>query len=162
VGGPIPIPCYRTLITHRYLAIAALVALLVGGSILSAWAADDAPPTASPPATLLAHSIFFSLKEPSDENIAKLVEACKNHLSQHPGIVFFAVGTRDEKINGGFNDKAYDVALHMVFTGREALGAYARTPGHQKFVAESATMLKGLRIFDSTVESVPNKSESAK
>jgi hypothetical protein len=135
----------------RRLAIGAVLALLGGGSLALAWAED-------PPAKLLGHNIFFSLKDPSDENKARLIEACKVRLSQHPGIVFFAVGTRDERINGGFNDKGHDVALHMVFTGREALGAYARTPDHQQFIVETTPLLKNVRIFDSAIETVANKS----
>ena len=133
---------------------------LVAGSIVVALAADDVKSEA--PAKLLGHNIFFSLKEPTDENKAKLIEACKARLSQHPGIVFFAVGTRDERLNGGFNDKNYDVALHMIFTGREALGSYARTQDHQQFVGESTPLLKNVRIFDSAVEAVENKSASSK
>ncbi len=138
-----------------------LVLVLLGGSAYVGLAADDSPAAASP-ATLLGHNLFFSLKEPTDENKAKLIEACKKYLSQHGGIVFFAVGTRDEKLSGGFSDKNYDVALHMIFTGREALGTYARSADHQQFVRETTPLFKGLRIFDSTVELVANKADPAK
>lgn len=141
-------------------AMALVLALLVGSAYVSL-AASDAPVAASP-TTLLGHNLFFTLKEPTDENKAKLIDACKKYLSQHPGIVFFAVGTRDEKLSGGFNDKNYDVALHMIFTGREALGTYGRSDDHQQFIRETTPLFKGLRIFDSSVEAVANKSEAAK
>jgi hypothetical protein len=142
-------------------SVMALVLVFLGGSAYVGLAADDSPAAVSQ-TTLLGHNLFFSLKEPTEENKAKLIEACKKYLSQHPGIVFFAVGTRDEKLSGGFNDKNYDVALHMIFTGREALGTYARSADHQQFIRETTPLFKGLRIFDSTVEAVANKSDAAK
>lgn len=146
----------------RYLAAAVMFAFVLGGLIAAGWAADETKSAGDAATKMLGHNIFFSLKDPSDENKTKLIEACKSRLSQHPGIVFFAFGTRDERINGGFNDKSYDVALHMIFTGRDALGAYARTPDHQKFVAESTPLLKNVRIFDSAVETIENKAVAAK
>lgn len=147
---------------HRHLAIAAVFILLFGATILVGTAADDSKPEAGKSPMLLGHNIFFSLKEPTDENKAKVIEACKARLSQHPGIVFFAVGTRDENINGTFNDKDYDVALHMFFTGREALGTYARTADHQKFIGEATPLIKNFRIFDSSIQPVENQTASAK
>lgn len=138
-------------------SLALVVALVFA---IAGLGADQA--STEPAPALLGHTIFFSLKDPSEENKQALIEASKQYLSQHPGLVFFAVGTRDENINGMFTDKNYDVALHMVFTGREALGTYAKTDDHQKFVAVSTPLLKGVRIFDSSVHQVENKKLAAK
>ena len=43
-------------------------------------------------ATMLAHNVFFSLKDNSAESKKKLVDACKKYLTKHPGEVFFAAG----------------------------------------------------------------------
>jgi quinol monooxygenase YgiN len=129
---------------------------LVFGLAYVGLAEDDSSSTPAAD-TLLGHNLFFSLKEPTEENKAALIQACEEFLSQHPGLIFFAVGTRDEKLNGAFNDKNYDVALHMVFQNKQALSTYARTDAHQKFVAKCTPMLSGLRIFDSSVRQVENK-----
>src|SRR5262249_36554621 len=127
-------------------SIVACVAL--GFSMACAVRAADPSPAAGADSKYVGHNLYFSLNDPSDENKAKLIDASTKYLSQHSGIVFFAVGTRDEKLSGGFNDKNYDVALHMVFNGREALSKYAKTNDHQQFVKEMTPLFKSLRIFD--------------
>src|SRR4051794_9489679 len=42
---------------------------------------------------LIAHNVYFALKDNSGAAKAKLVAACKKYLSGHPGEVFFAAGT---------------------------------------------------------------------
>jgi hypothetical protein len=146
--------------SRHILPLLAAVSLFASGVTAPSLADDDATKPAA--SALLGHNIFFALKEPTLENKAALIDACKKRLSQHPGIVFFAVGVRDENISGAFNDRDYDVALHMIFTGRDALKNYARTADHQKFIVESTPLLKGVRIFDSTVEQVQNESPADK
>jgi hypothetical protein len=70
-------------------------------------------------------------------------------------LVYFGVGTPSD-IKGVFNVSDYDVALHMAFEDRAALSTYAKTKDHQQFVAEMTANMKGLRIFDSMIEQVPN------
>jgi YesN/AraC family two-component response regulator len=106
---------------------------------------------------LLAHNVFVALKDNSDEAKKQFVESCKKYLSQHSGIVFFAVGTSTDA-QGQFNDKEFDISLNMVFTSKSALDTYARSQQHQKFLAENTAGIKGVRVFDADVErtSVPD------
>lgn len=144
----------------RYALFTLAVVIVVGISAFSgvvigrATAADDSEKAApASTRTILAHDLYFALKDNSPEAEEKLIEACKEYLAPHPGVVHFAVGTRSD-IKGAFNDQNYDVALHMEFVDRAALGTYAKTDLHQQFVKEMTANLKGLRIFDSTVEQV--------
>ena len=42
---------------------------------------------------ILAHDVYFQLKDNSAPAKAELVDACREYLSRHDGEVFFAVGT---------------------------------------------------------------------
>ena len=42
---------------------------------------------------MLAHNVYFALKDNSPEATGKMLEVCRKYLSGHPGQVFFAVGT---------------------------------------------------------------------
>ena len=42
----------------------------------------------------LAHSVYFSLADASDQARQRLVAACRQHLAGHPGTLLFAAGTR--------------------------------------------------------------------
>ena len=123
-------------------------------------AADKNGAKKTPEATaqkLLAHNVYVALKDNSDEAKKQFVESCKKYLSQHSGIVFFAVGT-STNAQGQFNDKEFDISLNMVFTSKAALDTYARSEQHQKFLAENMAGIKGVRVFDADVErtSVPD------
>jgi hypothetical protein len=113
---------------------------------------------------LLAHSVYFSLKEPTAEAKQKLVDACKKHLSQHPGVVFFSAGTLCDESKGPFVDRDFDVVLLMVFKDHAALGTYAGSESHQKFLAENTGSLKNVRIFDADLDrvAVPDDARAAK
>ena len=47
------------------------------------------------------------------------------------------------------NDRNYDVALHVVFDGRESHDAYQIAPRHLEFIAEGKENWKTVRVFDS-------------
>ena len=101
---------------------------------------------------LLAHDVYFSLKENSAEAKKKLVDACMKHLSKHPGTVFFAAGTLAEELNRPVNDRDFDVALHIVFKDRAAHDKYQEDPRHKQFIEENKAAWKKVRVFDSLVE----------
>ena len=42
---------------------------------------------------MLSHNVFFTLNDNSVESKARLVADCKQFLADHPGTVFFAVGS---------------------------------------------------------------------
>lgn len=101
----------------------------------------------------LSHNIYFQLSDPSPENKQKLIDACNKYLAPHPGVLYFATGTICEE-KGAFADRDYDVVLVMTFKDRKALGAYARTPEHARFITETTPLFKKVRIFDADVTRV--------
>lgn len=102
---------------------------------------------------MLSHSVFFTLHDNSPAAIQQLVTACKTHLNKHPGTCFFAAGTLAGEFQRPVNDRAFDVALHVVFTDRAAHDDYQNHPRHQKFIAENSANWKQVRVFDAWVGS---------
>ena len=104
---------------------------------------------------MLAHNVYFALKDSSETAVKQLVAACKKYLTPHPGIVFFACGTLAQELNREVNDRYFDVALHIVFTDQTAHDQYQDAPLHHQFIAENKDNWKNVRVFDSTVDQVP-------
>jgi hypothetical protein len=100
---------------------------------------------------LLAHNVYFTLKDRSPAARQKLLAACKKHLTGHPGEVFFACGSLCEALNRPVNDRDFDVALHIVFQDQAAHDAYQDAPRHHQFVAEGKDNWAKVRVFDSVV-----------
>jgi hypothetical protein len=99
---------------------------------------------------MLAHIVFFTLKNPSDASIQSLVDACHEDLDGHPGTQYFSVGTLVEDLARPVNDRDFHVALHVVFDGRQAHDDYQTSPRHLKFIAEQKETWQQVRIFDSS------------
>jgi hypothetical protein len=102
--------------------------------------------------SMLSHSVFFSLHDNSSAAIQRMVTACKTYLTDHPGTCFFAAGTLAGEFQRPVNDRAFDVALHVVFTDRAAHDAYQEHPRHKKFIEENSGNWKQVRVFDAWVE----------
>jgi Stress responsive A/B Barrel Domain len=100
---------------------------------------------------LLAHNVFFTLKERTPAAREKLVAACKKYLKGHPGEVFFAAGVLAEALDRPVNVRDFDVALHIVFVNEAAQDAYQVAPRHLQFVAEGKDTWANVRVFDSLV-----------
>ena len=100
---------------------------------------------------MLAHNVYFALKDNSAETRKKLVDACKKYLSSHPGEVFFAAGTRAEDLTREVNDRDFDVSLHIVFKDKAAHDKYQEDKRHKQFIAENKDNWKKVRVFDSVV-----------
>lgn len=99
---------------------------------------------------MLAHSVYFSLKDRSPEAVAALVASCLEHLTGHPGEIAFSVGTLapyDRQVN----DREWDVFLLIVFDSQGAHDAYQTAPRHERFIAENATEWAQVRVFDADV-----------
>lgn len=96
---------------------------------------------------MLAHAVYFSLKDRSAAAVEKLLASCRTHLTDHPGTAFFSVGTctpYDRQVN----DRDFDVALVLVFESRAAHDAYQVADRHETFIAENATNWAKVRVFD--------------
>ncbi len=102
---------------------------------------------------MLAHNVFFTLKDRSPEAKRALVEGCKAHLSDHPGTVFYACGLLEESMKRDVNDREFDVALHLIFESIAAHDTYQSAPRHDEFIAKFQGNWAKVRVFDSTVES---------
>ena len=109
-----------------------------------------ADPAAAEPQ--LAHMVYFTLKDRSQDAIAKLVSDCKTYLSGHPGTKFFAAGTLVPDLTRPVNQIDFDVALHVVFDSRAAHDAYQTHPRHVQFIDANKPNWDRVRVFDSYVE----------
>jgi quinol monooxygenase YgiN len=100
---------------------------------------------------MLAHSVYFLLKDRTPAAIARLLAGCREHLTGHPGTTCFAVGTCADYARQ-VNDRDYDVALVIVFESRAAHDAYQAAPRHTQFVAEHAETWAKVRVFDADLQ----------
>tara|TARA_R110002049_G_scaffold72490_3_gene187294 strand:+ start:69956 stop:70264 length:309 start_codon:yes stop_codon:yes gene_type:complete len=98
----------------------------------------------------LAHHVFFTLKDRSDESAEKLIAACEKYLDDHDGLVDFSVGTREKELNRPVNGD-YDVSLHVIFQDRAAHDAYQTAERHLKFIEEQQDSWASVQVFDSNL-----------
>lgn len=96
---------------------------------------------------MLAHSVYFSLKDRTPAAAAALVAACREHLTGHSGEVSFAAGTVAD-YDRQVNDREWDVFLFIVFESHAAHDAYQTAPRHERFITENATSWAKVRVFD--------------
>jgi hypothetical protein len=101
---------------------------------------------------MLAHDVYFSLKDNSPQAKEKLIVACKKYLTDHFGTVRFAVGPIADEMKRDVNDRDFDVALHLVFKSKAAHDQYSKAERHLKFVEENKDTWKKVRVFDSYLE----------
>ncbi len=100
---------------------------------------------------MLAHNVFFTLKDSSPTACDALIDACQLHLTGHPGTTFFAVGKLTADLDRPVNDQTFDVGLHVIFTTRADHDAYQKAPRHIQFIEENRENWEVVRIFDSNV-----------
>jgi hypothetical protein len=101
---------------------------------------------------MLAHTVYFTLHDSSPAACQKLVAACKRDLSDHPGTIFFAAGTRAKDLHWSVSDCEFDVVLQLVFQDRAAHDAYQDSERHQQFLEEHEANWREIRVFDANVE----------
>ena len=99
---------------------------------------------------MLAHSVYFTLKDRTSAAAAALVASCREHLTGHPGEVAFSVGTL-AAYDRHVNDRDHDVALVIVFESHAAHDAYQTAPRHEQFIAANAPTWAKVRVFDADV-----------
>lgn len=126
----------------------------IGAALLALMGATFFGPTvraARKSTPMLAHMVYFTLKEPTESNKEALVAACHKYLSGHDGTVFFAAGTLAEELDRDVNDQDFDVALQLVFDGKEAHDTYQTHQRHLDFIKVAQPMITKVRVFDSYV-----------
>jgi uncharacterized protein (DUF302 family) len=107
---------------------------------------------AEPSERMLAHDVYFSLKDKSQEAKERLVAGCKKYLSDHAGTVWFAAGALVEEHAREVNDRDFDVGLHIVFRDKASHDKYQTAEGHHKFIDEYKDNWETVRVFDSWLD----------
>ncbi len=102
---------------------------------------------------MLAHNVYFTLKDSSPEAIDRLVRACHSYLKVHDGVIFFAAGTLAADLTREVNVRDFHVGLHVVFRDKATHDVYQSAPEHLTFIAENRDNWAHVRVFDSYVES---------
>lgn len=125
---------------------------ILGGLVLVLHAHRQATAKEKAAGPMVAHMVYFSLKDNSAAAKDKLVAACKKYLSKHPGEVFFAAGTLAEDLKRPVNDRDFDVALHIVFQDMKSHDLYQDAKRHLQFIDENKENWKKVRVFDSLVQ----------
>ena len=101
---------------------------------------------------MLAHKVFFTLKDKTPEARDKLVQACHKYLKDHPGVVYYGAGTRCEELDREVNDKDYDVGLIVVFDTKANQDLYQEAPDHLTFIEENKDAWASVRVFDTMLK----------
>lgn len=101
---------------------------------------------------MVAHNVYFTLKDASDGEKQKLRDACYSYLKDHAGVVYFIAGTRAEELNRSVNDRDFDVSLHVVFASRADHDEYQKAPRHLKFIELYQDNWESVRVFDTLVK----------
>lgn len=103
----------------------------------------------SMPADNFHHNVYFWLpKGGTPDNAPKLVKACRDYLSNIPGIVAMEVGI-PAGTQRSVVDNSYAVALLLVFESKPAYEAYDVHPAHLRFVDDCSNLWGRVQIYDS-------------
>jgi hypothetical protein len=97
---------------------------------------------------MLAHNVYFTLKDNSAAAREKLIADCRRYLSSHPGTTFFACGQVSD-LNRPVNVRDWDVGLHVIFASREDHDRYQAAPLHHEFIEANRDNWAKVRVFDS-------------
>ncbi len=97
----------------------------------------------------IAHMVYFTLENPTQQNIQAMLDDMNNYLDGHPGLEYFSCGTLNPDLARPVNDREYHVSLHTVFTDRAAHDAYQVHPRHKEFIDRNKPGWKQVRVFDS-------------
>jgi hypothetical protein len=97
---------------------------------------------------MLAHNVYFTLKDESRAAKNRLVDSCHQYLKDHPGVVFFAAGTLAEELDCPVNVRDFHVGLHIVFRTKQFHDRYQTADKHLQFIEENKDKRGHVRVFD--------------
>jgi hypothetical protein len=100
---------------------------------------------------MLAHNVYFRLKDDSQAAKNRLVDSCHQYLKDHPGVVFFAAGTLAEELDRPVNVRDFHVGLHIVFKAKKFHDQYQTADKHLQFIEENKGNWENVRVFDTLV-----------
>ncbi len=98
----------------------------------------------------LAHHVYFTLEDRSDEAVQTLLDACNKYLDNHEGLVGFSIGTRDRELDREVNQD-FDVSLHCIFADRAAHDRYQTADRHLQFIEENKDGWASVQVLDSLI-----------
>ena len=99
----------------------------------------------------LVHNVYFTLKDPTPESIARLVGQGHKYLSGHPGVEYFSMATLVEDLERPVNDRDFHVGLSVVFTDRAAHDTYQVSQRHVELIENNKETWSQVRVFDASV-----------
>lgn len=137
--------------THILLAVATLVLGALAMTFLNSGPSASEGDSNSPQ-RMLAHNVFFALRDASPQAKQKLVAECRKFLAEHPGTVWFAAGTIVAEHQRDVNDRNFDVALHIVFKSAADHDRYQNAKSHHTFIERNQDNWKSVRVFDSWLD----------
>jgi hypothetical protein len=133
---------------RRSVLLALCAALVALAGCCCPWAGKAGAPGAPP---MLAHNVFFTLKEDTPQHREALIAACRAYLTGHPGEVFFAAGSLAEDLTREVNVRDFQVALHIVFAEKKFQDEYQVAPRHKEFVEKFQALWQQVRVYDTYV-----------
>ena len=113
---------------------------------------DPKSPANSADQGMVAHNVYFILKDASAGEKEKLREACYHYLKGHEGVVYFFAGTLAVELNRSVNDRDFDVSLHVYFASRAHHDDYQEAPRHLEFIELHKDNWKTVRVFDTQIK----------
>ena len=99
----------------------------------------------------VAHIVYFTLKDKSDQAVNSLLDACQHFLTNHPGTDYFSVGTLVPDLDREVNQRDFEVGLHVVFADRASHDTYQVSERHVQFIEQNRDNWEKVRVFDSYV-----------
>ena len=99
----------------------------------------------------LAHNVFFSLKDSSDDAVKRLVDDCSTYLREHPGVLFFSAGRLVGEHQRDVNVRDFEVGLHIIFNNKKAHDDYQIAEKHDEFIERNRENWAKVRVFDTYV-----------
>ncbi len=96
----------------------------------------------------LSHSVFFTLKDASDASVQNLIDECHSYLKDHPGVIYFSVGSLVSENNRGVNITDFQVGLNVVFSSKSYHDQYQVAEQHTIFVDRNKANWVLVRVFD--------------
>jgi hypothetical protein len=97
---------------------------------------------------MIAHNVYFTLRDNSETARQTLLDACRKYLVDHPGVMSFACGVLAADHARPVNDRDWDVGLHIVFADKASHDQHQASATHHQFVEESRGNWKQARVFD--------------
>lgn len=99
----------------------------------------------------LVHNVFFTLKDPSDKEVERLIEECYKYLKDLPGIIYFSAGRLVAEHDREVNVTDFHVGLHVVFENKDHHDQYQVSEKHNIFLERNKDNWLEVLVYDTYV-----------